>query len=145
MDCGTKVLNLVLTANPIGLIVAAIGALVGALVMAYKNCEGFRNIVDKVLGVITKLAIAIKDSLVKAFKWLIDKAKSAYEWLIKILGLGGKKAKVDVEVQTTNTTTSVNLDETKRSTRTTSRQTVRLPKPLRRRLPPRYMTTGPPP
>ena len=109
-----KVLNLVLTANPIGLIVAAIGALVGALVMAYKNCEGFRNIVDKVLGVITKLAIAIKDSLVKAFKWLIDKAKSAYEWLIKILGLGGKKAKVDVEVQTTNTTTSVNLDETKK-------------------------------
>lgn len=109
-----KVLNLVLTANPIGLIVAAIGALVGALVMAYKNCEGFRNIVDKVSGVITKLAIAIKDSLVKAFKWLIDKAKSAYEWLIKILGLGGKKAKVDVEVQTTNTTTSVNLDETKK-------------------------------
>ena len=109
-----KVLNLVLTANPIGLIVAAIGALVGALVTAYKNCEGFRNIVDKVLGVITKLAIAIKDSLVKAFKWLIDKAKSAYEWLIKILGLGGKKAKVDVEVQTTNTTTSVNLDETKK-------------------------------
>ena len=109
-----KVLNLVLTANPIGLIVAAIGALVGALVAAYKNCEGFRDIVDKVLGVITKLAIAIKDSLVKAFKWLIDKAKSAYEWLIKILGLGGKKAKVDVEVQTTNTTTSVNLDETKK-------------------------------
>ena len=109
-----KVLNLVLTANPIGLIVAAIGALVGALVMAYKNCEGFRNIVDKVLGVLTKLAIAIKDSLVKAFKWLIDKAKSAYEWLIKILGLGGKKAKVDVEVQTTNTTTPVNLDETKK-------------------------------
>ena len=109
-----KVLNLVLTANPIGLIVAAIGALVGALVAAYKNCEGFRDIVDKVLGVITKLAIAIKDSLIKAFKWLIDKAKSAYEWLIKILGLGGKKAKVDVEVQTTNTTTSVNLDETKK-------------------------------
>ena len=109
-----KVLNLVLTANPIGLIVAAIGALVGALAAAYKNCEGFRNIVDKVLGVITKLAIAIKDSLVKTFKWLIDKAKSAYEWLIKILGLGGKKAKVDVEVQTTNTTTSVNLDETKK-------------------------------
>ena len=109
-----KVLNLVLTANPIGLIVAAIGALVGALVAAYKNCEGFRNIVDKVLGVITKLAIAIKDSLVKAFKGLIDKAKSAYEWFIKILGLGGKKAKVDVEVQTTNTTTSVNLDETKK-------------------------------
>ena len=109
-----KVFNLVLTANPIGLIVAAIGALVGALVAAYKNCEGFRNIVDKVLGVITQLAIAIKDSLVKAFKWLIDKAKSAYEWLIKILGLGGKKAKVDVEVQTTNTTTSVNLDETKK-------------------------------
>jgi phage-related minor tail protein len=39
-------LNIVLSANPIGLIVLAIGALVAAVVLAYKNSETFRRIVD---------------------------------------------------------------------------------------------------
>lgn len=39
-------LNLTLTANPIGLVVAAVAALVAGFVLAYKNCEGFRNAVD---------------------------------------------------------------------------------------------------
>jgi hypothetical protein len=36
-------LNLVMSANPIGLVVIAIGALVAAFVIAYKNSETFRN------------------------------------------------------------------------------------------------------
>ena len=40
-------------------------------------------------------------SLVKAFQWLIDKAKQAWQWLSNILGLGGKKAEVTVDVKTT--------------------------------------------
>ncbi len=36
-------LNLVMSANPIGLVVIAIGALVAAFVLAYKNSETFRN------------------------------------------------------------------------------------------------------
>ncbi|MBQ8793436.1 MAG: phage tail tape measure protein, partial [Clostridia bacterium] len=86
-----KILNLVLTANPIGLIVTAIGALVAAVIAAYKNCDGFRKICDKVWGAIKPLANAIMNGLAKAFEWLVEKCKEAWEWLKNILGLGGKK------------------------------------------------------
>ena len=94
-----KVLNIVLTANPIGLVIAAIGALVTAVIYAYNNCEGFRKIVNKVWEAIKPLATAIMNGLAKAFEWLVEKCKEAWEWLKKILGLGGKKAEVTVEVK----------------------------------------------
>ena len=93
-----KVLNLVLTANPIGLIITAIGALVARLIAAYKNCEGFRKIVDKVWEAIKPLANAIMNGLAKAFEWLVEKCKEAWEWLKNILGLGKQKVEVAVEV-----------------------------------------------
>ena len=96
-----KVLNLVLSANPIGIVITAIGGLVAALVAAYNNSEDFRNVCNQVWGVIKPLADAIMGSLVKAFQWLIDKAKQAWQWLSNILGLGGKKAEVTVDVKTT--------------------------------------------
>lgn len=93
-----KVLNLVLTANPIGLIITAIGALVAGLIAAYKNCEGFRKIVDKVWEAIKPLANAIMNGLAKAFEWLVEKCKEAWQWLKNILGLGKQKVEVAVEV-----------------------------------------------
>lgn len=96
-----KVLNIVLTANPIGLVVAAIGALVAAIVYAYNNCEDFRKICDQLWSAIKPLAEAIMKGLAKAFEWLIEKTKEAWEWLKKILGLSGKKAEVTVEVKKT--------------------------------------------
>jgi hypothetical protein len=43
-------------ANPIGLIVVtAIGLLVAGLILAYNNSETFRNILDKVFGVVKKV------------------------------------------------------------------------------------------
>ena len=99
-----KVLNLVLTANPIGLIITAIGLLVTALIQAYKNCEGFRKIVDKVWEGIKPLANAIMNGLAKAFEWLVEKCKEAWEWLKNILGLGGKKVEVAVDVLRPKTT-----------------------------------------
>ena len=93
-----KVLNLVLTANPIGLIITAIGALVAGLIAAYKNCEGFRKIVDKVWEAIKPLANAIMNGLAKAFEWLVEKCKEAWQWLKNILGLGDKKVEVAVDV-----------------------------------------------
>lgn len=93
-----KVLNLVLTANPIGLIITVIGALVAGLIAAYKNCEGFRKIVDKVWEAIKPLANAIMNGLAKAFEWLVEKCKEAWEWLKNILGLGKQKVEVAVEV-----------------------------------------------
>jgi hypothetical protein len=48
-------LNLAMTMNPIGLIVVAIGLLVGALILAYNNSETFRNILDKVFDAVKQV------------------------------------------------------------------------------------------
>ena len=93
-----KVLNMVLTANPIGLVIAAIGALVTAVIYAYNNCESFRKIVGQVWEAIKPLATAIMDGLAKAFEWLVEKCKESWEWLKNILGLGGKKVEVAINV-----------------------------------------------
>jgi tape measure domain-containing protein len=66
--------NLALTANPIGIVVVAIGALIGGLVMAYNKFDGFRAMVDgvwaslkqvgsNIMGMFTK----IPDMIIKAF------------------------------------------------------------------------------
>ena len=109
-----KILNLVLTANPIGLIITAIGALVAAVIAAYNNCESFRAIVDKVWAAIKPLANAIMNGLAKAFEWLVEKCKEAWEWLKNILGLGGKKVEVAVEVSKPKSAPGIDLGETQK-------------------------------
>lgn len=94
-----RVLNLVLSGNPIGLVIMAVGALVYGIREAYNNCEGFRRIVDAVWGAIKPLAEAIMNGLAAAFSWLAEKCKEAWEWLKGILGLGGKKVEVAVDVK----------------------------------------------
>lgn len=64
------VLNVVLSANPIGLIVLAIAGLVAGLVVAYKRSETFRNIVDGAMRVVGKV-----------FGWLKEKAGGALDWI----------------------------------------------------------------
>lgn len=108
-----KVLNLVLTMNPIGLIITAIGALVTVLIAAYNNCEGFRDIVDKVWEAIKPLANAIMNGLAKAFEWLVEKCKEAWEWLKNILGLGNKKVEVAVEVSKPKAAPTIDLGAAK--------------------------------
>lgn len=107
-----KVLNMVLTANPIGLIIVAIGALVTALIAAYNNCESFRNIVNGVWEAIKPLANAIMNGLAKAFEWLVEKCKEAWEWLKNILGLGNKKVAIAVDVSKPKTAPAIDLSET---------------------------------
>ena len=109
-----KILNLVLTANPIGLIITAIGALVAAVIAAYNNCESFRAIVDKVWAAIKPLANAIMNGLAKAFEWLVEKCKEAWEWLKNILGLGGKKVEVAVNVSKPKAAPAIDLGETQK-------------------------------
>lgn len=127
-----KILNLVLTANPIGLIVTAIGALVAAVISAYKNCDGFRKICDKVWEAIKPLANAIMNGLAKAFGWLVEKCKEAWEWLKNILGLGNKKVEVAVEVSKPKAAPTIDLGATKDKykdyTPTTTPKTPKTPK-----------------
>lgn len=108
------ILNMVLTANPIGLIITAIGALVAAVIAAYNNCESFRKIVDGVWEAIKPLANAIMNGLAKAFEWLVEKCKEAWEWLKNILGLGGKKVEVAVDVSKPKAAPAIDLGETQR-------------------------------
>ena len=57
------ILNVALAANPIGLVVLAIAALVLGLVLAWRKSETFRNIVTGAFG-------AVKDKAVDVFSWI---------------------------------------------------------------------------
>lgn len=107
-----KILNVVLTANPIGLIIVAIGALVTALIAAYNSCEDFRNIVNSVWEAIKPLANAIMNGLAKAFEWLVEKCKEAWEWLKNILGLGNEKVEVEVDITKPKAAPTIDLSDT---------------------------------
>lgn len=109
-------LNVVLSANPIGLVVMAIGALVTAVIAAYNNCEGFRKVCDQVWAALKPLATAIMDGLAKAFEWLVEKCKEAWEWLKNILGLGGKKVEVAVSVSKPKPAPATNFGDKYNST-----------------------------
>ena len=54
-------LNLVMSANPIGLVIIAIAALVAAFVVAYNTSEDFRNIVDGALQWVKNSAQVVAD------------------------------------------------------------------------------------
>ena len=108
------VLNMILTANPIGLIITAIGLLVTAVITAYNNCESFRKIVNGVWEAIKPLANAIMNGLAKAFEWLVEKCKEAWEWLKNILGLSGKKVEVAVNVSKPKVAPAIDLGETQK-------------------------------
>lgn len=59
------VLNAALTANPIGLVVAAIAALVAIIVIAYQNSETFRDIVDGAFTVVKNVVMGV-------YNWVKD-------------------------------------------------------------------------
>lgn len=81
-------LNIVLSANPIGIVVMAIAALVAGIIYAYNNCEEFREICDKVWAVIKEVAVAVWDWLVKAFEDCSSAIKKAWEWVKEFFGIG---------------------------------------------------------
>jgi hypothetical protein len=58
-------LNIVLTANPIGIVVVAIGLLVAALVLAYTKSETFRDVVKRVFE-------AVVNTVGDAVGWILD-------------------------------------------------------------------------
>lgn len=67
-------LNLVMSLNPIGIVVIAIGALVAAFVLAYNHIEPFRNIVDTVFR-----------ALANSVKFVIDFVANNWPTILAIL------------------------------------------------------------
>lgn len=68
-------LNIVMTANPIGLVVVAIAALVAGIIVAYKNSETFRKIVQGTWLGIKQVTLAVWNAALKpvfeGIKWYI--------------------------------------------------------------------------
>ena len=79
---GQWLLNAALTANPIGLVVAAVAALIAIIVIAYKKNETFRNIVDAAWKGIKEVVGAVVSwwqntawpTLKNVLQWIGDKA-----------------------------------------------------------------------
>jgi len=66
--------NAVLAANPIGLVVLAIAALVAGVVIAYQKIEPFRDLIDSIIQKIKDMGKAIKESAFgKAIGSIVDK------------------------------------------------------------------------
>lgn len=96
-------LNLVLSANSIGIVIMAIAGLVAILIEAYNNCETFRNICDKVWAAVKDVASAVWDYLVKAFEKASEVIKKAWEWVKEFFGIkdeGTARQTADIERNT---------------------------------------------
>lgn len=63
-------LNAALTANPIGLVVVAIAALIAVVVLAYKRSDTFRTVVQ-----------AAMRGAVTAFNWVLGAARGLWAWI----------------------------------------------------------------
>ena len=90
-------LNIVLAANPIGLVVLAIIGLIAIVVLAYKKNETFRRIVDAVWKGIKTAIKAVVDWFVKtAWPWLrdtFDRIKAGFTIVKDTLGRAWKAIK----------------------------------------------------
>lgn len=80
-------LNAVMSMNPIGIVVVAIGALVAIIAEAYKESASFRAICDKVWTATKNLASMVWDKLCKAFEWLGQKLKVVWNFVKGIFGI----------------------------------------------------------
>lgn len=79
-----KALNLVLRANPIGLVITAIGLLVAGLILAYNKSETFRNIVNGVMGAVRGAIQKVVDIIGNLIGWVRDKAPAAFQTMKQI-------------------------------------------------------------
>lgn len=103
------IFNAVMTMNPIGIVVTAIGALVAAIVVAYKKCEGFRNVVNQVFQAWKIVASIVYGPVIKAFKTVCGWISKAWEWLKKFLGITDD-GKVEMKVTVEDNTDTLDFD-----------------------------------
>lgn len=118
------IVNALMTANPIGLVVVAIGALVAGLVYAYQESETFRAIVDGAFSMLKEAAKVVFPLIKKDFEILMavikktgeilgivfGKIKDGWDWLVnskagkfvaKLMGSDGKEINISVSEEET--------------------------------------------
>lgn len=77
-------LNVVLSANPIGIVITVLAALALGLRAAYVHSESFRNICDKVWAVLKKAAAVVVDLAKKVWEHLVKRFNQAKDALAKV-------------------------------------------------------------
>ena len=82
-------LNVAMEANPIGLVIIAVGLLVTGFILLYNKSETFRNAIDGM----TKW---FKDTFLPIIKNVVGWFEDLAKWIDKIFGDGNKKLTVDV-------------------------------------------------
>jgi phage-related protein len=75
-------LNAVMSANPITLIVIAIGALIAIFIVLWNNCESFRNFWINLWDNIKKIVSGAIDNIKKTFNKIISFVKSNWQGLL---------------------------------------------------------------
>ncbi|WP_051461410.1 hypothetical protein [Tomitella biformata] len=82
MTAAQWALNAALNANPFGLIVIAIVAVIAVIVLLWNNCETFRNVVT-----------AVASAAAAVWQWVVDAVSGVINWvgqlLDKVGGVGG--------------------------------------------------------
>jgi ElaB/YqjD/DUF883 family membrane-anchored ribosome-binding protein len=73
--------NIALSANPIGVVVLAVAALVAAFVTAYKTSDTFREIVDGLFGALRGAFTFVRDTVGPIIAGFVKALKSAFEWI----------------------------------------------------------------
>lgn len=77
--------NIAMSANPLGLIVLAIAAVIGGFILLYKKCEGFRNIVNKVVSAVVGFFKAAGKWIVNAWNIAITAIVDHFKWRINLI------------------------------------------------------------
>lgn len=99
MALAQKALNAAFKANPIGLVVTAIGLLVTAFVTLWNKCEGFRNFFINMWEGIKKIGSSVADFIGGIFESKINTAKGIINAVISLINgaIGAiNKLKVDI-------------------------------------------------
>ena len=78
-------LNVVMLANPIGLIIAAITALIAVFIALWNNCEGFRNFWINLWEGIKSIASSAIEGLKSVFTGVIDFVTNNWQALLTLL------------------------------------------------------------
>lgn len=86
MTAAQWALNAALTANPIGIVVVAVAALIAILVLAYKRSETFRNVVNGAFRAVVSSARNVREAAVAAFKILIERGAAVIDFFRKLPG-----------------------------------------------------------
>lgn len=128
------IVNALMTANPIGLVVVAVGALVAGMIYAYQESEVFRSVVDSAFSMLKEAASIVLPILQKYFEGLMfvmkkvgevfgivfGKIKDGWDWLVnskagkfvaKLMGSDGKEINISVSEEETGKTVKEETDK----------------------------------